>query len=535
MRQTMTDAALVLSSSIALSILAKVTVLLALGLTATWLAGRARASRRHLVLAATFAALLALPLVAVLAPAVAIELAASPPADSAAASSAPAPPTAVAAPAPAGAERRAPTSASPWAPSLASVARGIWMVGAALLLGSLGVDLWRLRRMRRDGLPSLELGRLTRALADEGGVRRPVEVLLHEEIAAPLTCGVRRPAILLPADTAEGNDADLRRAIVHELEHVRRGDWAVQVMARAAAALYWFHPLAWVAWRRLRLEAERAADDAVVRTTERTEYAEQLVSLARRMGSGHARHALGMANRSDLSARVTALLDASQRRGRAGLAAAASVACAACLLVVAIAPVRAVARVAPQEEPGTRVQMTPEGPRTTPLDEALYEAARSGEAADVERLLAAGANVNAAIDGDGSPLIGAAREGRLDIVRLLVSRGADVNLAVSGDGNPLIAAAREGHSDVVAFLLDSGARIDEMVPDDENALIQASGEGHLDVVKLLVSRGADVNARVFVDSTFNRPNGEWRSPLSMARRGRHAAVVAYLQSAGARE
>jgi hypothetical protein len=38
-----------------------------------------------------------------------------------------------------------------------------------------------------------------------------------------------------------------------------------------------------------------------------------------------------------------------------------------------------------------------------------------------------------------------------------------------------------------------------------------------------------------VDQTFNRPDGEWRSPLSMARKGRHAAVVTYLLSAGARE
>ena len=75
----------------------------------------------------------------------------------------------------------------------------------------------------------------------------------------------------------------------------------------------------------------------------------------------------------------------------------------------------------------------------------------------------------------------------------------------------------------------------QLVPDDENALIQASAEGRLDVVKLLVSRGADVNARVFVDSTFEKPDGEWRSPLSMARRGRHAEVVTFLQSAGARE
>jgi ankyrin repeat protein len=141
--------------------------------------------------------------------------------------------------------------------------------------------------------------------------------------------------------------------------------------------------------------------------------------------------------------------------------------------------------------------------------------------------------VNASVDGDGSPLIAASRSGYLDIVTLLLDRGADVNLAVRGDGNPLIMAARAGHLSIVQLLLDRGASVDLIVPEDENALIQASGEGHLDVVTLLVSRGADVNARVWVEPAYERPQGEWRTPLSMARRGNHRAVVQYLVSRGA--
>jgi ankyrin repeat protein len=139
------------------------------------------------------------------------------------------------------------------------------------------------------------------------------------------------------------------------------------------------------------------------------------------------------------------------------------------------------------------------------------------------------------MEGDGSPLIAAARAGHLAAVRLLLDRGADPNLAVSGDGTPLIMAAREGYADIVALLLDRGASIDKIVPDDENALIQASGEGHIQVVKLLVSRGADVNARAWVDWAVGQPKGEWRTPLSMARKGKHTAVVTFLLSAGARD
>jgi len=184
------------------------------------------------------------------------------------------------------------------------------------------------------------------------------------------------------------------------------------------------------------------------------------------------------------------------------------------------------------QEPGSQAKDT-RARRPSRLDEALYEAAERGDLAEINELLNAGANVNCALDGDGSPLIGAARKGRLAAVRLLLDRGADPNLAVPGDGNPLIVAASEGHADVVLLLLDRGSNIDQIVPGDENALIQASGEGHLQVVKLLVARGADVNARAWAERALEPPSGEWRTPLSMARKGGHEAVVAFLLAAGA--
>jgi ankyrin repeat protein len=112
-----------------------------------------------------------------------------------------------------------------------------------------------------------------------------------------------------------------------------------------------------------------------------------------------------------------------------------------------------------------------------------------------------------------------------------LDRGADVNMPVQGDGNPLIAAAREGAVSVVQLLLDRGASIDQIVPGDETALIQASAEGHLGVVKLLVARGANVNLGVWVEQSYPRSEKEWRSPLSMARKGRHASVVEFLRPA----
>lgn len=576
MISTINEAAVALSSSVELSILGKATVMLVIGLIVVRLAGRARASVRHLLLTATFAMVFALPLIALTAPEVKVGVPVTRASESLEKVPVTTPAVATAPPAAIIASGTTTQSAPSSGPSWMAVVRLVWIAGAIVLFLQLVIDLWRLYRIRRDALPWLERRQLVQTLAAESGIRRSVDVLLHEAIMAPLTYGISRPAIMLPQDACEWSEADLRRAIVHELEHVRRGDWAIQLAARATCVFYWFHPLVWMGFRWLSLEAERASDDAVLRSAEHTEYAEQLVLLAARLSKAHARPALGMANRSDLSTRVSALLDRGQRRGRAGLLTAASALSVASLVVLSIAPVRAVT-IAQRPDKASVQASGSQTVRTqkrisTAIERALLEAAEEGDTSGIDELLSAGANVNCAIDGDGSPLIAAARDGHLAAVRLLLDHGADPNLSVPGDGNALIMAAAGGFGEVVTLLLDRGASIDQIVSGDENALIQASANGHLEVVKLLVERGADVNARAWAgnelslvtsDATIvklidnqilttkklnvlkdgkdedasggDQKQGEWRTALSMARKNGHKTVVAFLLASGARE
>jgi len=531
-----TDFALTIDHSIELTILVKATIMLTLGLATVGLAAHARASWRHLVVAATFATLLAFPLVVISLPSLTIEIPATVAASVEPSKNAAPANTVVQSPVVA-TEATALQAERSWSlPSVATILRSVWIVGAAVLILSLLVDLWRVRRLRRDGLPSAELSELTRTLASDSGLSRNIEVLTHEDIKGPLTCGWLRPAIMMPTGAANWEQADLRRAIVHELEHIRRADWPTQLAARAVCAFYWFHPLVWAAWRQLGLEAERACDDAVVQRAGHTEYAEQLVSLSRQLSADRSHPLLGMAKRSDLSRRVSALLNSNQRRGRAGLVAIACSAIVGGFILVSIGPLRAIAQPA-KPTPITREENADdEKGNSTPAERALLRAAEKGNTPEIIRLLDAGTNINCAIDGDGSPLIAASKSGRVEVVALLLDRGADPNLAVPGDGTPLIAAASEDHADVVNLLLDRGAEINKSVRDDENALIQASGEGHLRIVKLLISRGADVNARVQAEKYENKiVTYEMRSPLSMARKGGHTDVVAYLISLGAKQ
>src|SRR5262245_21225365 len=398
---TINEAAVALGSLVELSILGKATIILVIGLTIVMMFRRARASVRHLLLAATLAAVLALPLIVWTGQDVTIGVPASQAIESADLSSV-APSVALTAPEVITSLPSRATESASWSlPSWMTIVRTVWLAGVFLLLAQLAVDLRRLYRIRRDGLPWLERRDLAQSLASECGVRRKVEVLLHEGNSGPLTCAIWQPAILLPDEACEWNEADLRRAIVHELEHVRRGDWGIQLAARATCILYWFHPLVWVALRRLSLEAERAADDAVVRSADHTEYAEQLVSLAGRLSKARTQPALGMANRSDLSARVSALLDDSQRRGRAGRRPTVIALSVASLVALTLAPMRAAPQsrkqtAASAQAPGSQRGATG-GRVASALDRELVRAAADGDIAGIDELLRAGANVNCMI------------------------------------------------------------------------------------------------------------------------------------------
>jgi uncharacterized protein (TIGR03435 family) len=338
MTNTLAQAALSLSA-FPFSIVAKATVILGVALLALRFTRHAAASVRHLVLVAAFAVLAALPIAERVAPSIRI------PVDRPA--TAPLLPiTRIDTTAPADAARASPTIPSQAASSVAVAwsrerfLTAAWVLGAFVCLLPVLLTPWRLRQLRASARRWRHGETLIGTLEHIPAARR-VEVLLHNEETAPLTCGIARPAILLPAAATRWSEDDIQRALVHELEHVRRADWPVCFITRIVCALYWFHPLVWIVWRRLGLEAERACDDAVLRVAERTAYAQQLVTLARARRTTSAIAVLSMAGRSDLSARVAAVLDETQVRGRLGSGRASVIVAAAALLIAAVGPLRA--------------------------------------------------------------------------------------------------------------------------------------------------------------------------------------------------
>ncbi|MGH9238533.1 MAG: M56 family metallopeptidase [Vicinamibacterales bacterium] len=325
------------------TIIVKVTIALALSLLAVRLARQRRAATRHFVLTTVFGIAALLPITAAVVPSVRVDVP-------------PVPvvvqdylPDSIAIAGPRGDDGRFLTvdgsegiRVEPV--TLPQLLLAVWAVGAVLFAMPIFAGLFQVSRLRQTGLPWTVGQNLVDGLARDAGLRRRITVLCHDRIPAPATSGLRQHIIFFPLDAARWSEDDILRAAVHEVEHVRRWDGGISAMARIVVAVYWFHPMAWVAWSRLMLEAERACDDAVLRRSESTAYVDQLITLAGRLSNKPRHPLLAMANRGDLAHRVSALLDGRQARGRLGRIAAAVISLAAIAVVVIIAPLQAHSR-----------------------------------------------------------------------------------------------------------------------------------------------------------------------------------------------
>ncbi len=227
----------------------------------------------------------------------------------------------------------------------ATVARAlgiVWSVGFGVSLFVLFAGLCRLWWLasRADRVTHGEWASLTGEIAHVYGVRRPIALLHSGHPSLLVTWGVFRPKVLLPAD-ALGWPADRIRIVLgHELAHIRRGDWAVQMAAELLRAVYWFNPLVWIARRRLRLESEQACDDAVLKMgIEGSTYATELVDLAKAFRTSSTGRqmflpAAAIARPSSLERRVRAMLNV--RLNRDPITRRASIAAGLALVAVTV-------------------------------------------------------------------------------------------------------------------------------------------------------------------------------------------------------
>jgi beta-lactamase regulating signal transducer with metallopeptidase domain/beta-lactamase class D len=210
------------------------------------------------------------------------------------------------------------SQAQPWSPLSSRVENLlpwltlIWLAGISLLSARMLGGLMLMRRLTKGATrPVLELRQdklkeISRALR----VSRTVRLLESTLVRVPTTIGWLRPVILIPASTFTGlTPQQLEAVLAHELAHIRRHDYLVNLLQTVAETLLFYHPAVWWVSRQVRIEREHVCDDLAVKVCgDALIYARALTKIER-LRAQEPRFALA-ANGGELRRRILRLVEA---------------------------------------------------------------------------------------------------------------------------------------------------------------------------------------------------------------------------------
>lgn len=158
-----------------------------------------------------------------------------------------------------------------------------WMVGVAVFSIRLAGG-WLLTRRLTRGVeaPSNDTVRAAAAaMAERLGVRRAVRIVESAAVSIPILVGWLRPVVLLPATALSGlSPEQIEALIAHELAHVRRHDYVVNILQAAVETLLFYHPAVWFVSRQIREAREQCCDDLALGVCDRMVYVTALADLA---------------------------------------------------------------------------------------------------------------------------------------------------------------------------------------------------------------------------------------------------------------
>jgi uncharacterized protein (TIGR03435 family) len=224
----------------------------------------------------------------------------------------------------------------------------VWITGV-LLFSLRGAGGWmRAQQLKHRAWPAgAEFEEMSRRLKLRLRVSAPVRMCTSAMVRVPTVIGWLRPCILLPVTALTGlSEPQIEAILAHELAHIRRQDYLLNLLQSAIESVLFYHPAVWWVSRQIRIEREHCCDDiAVAVCGSAVEYAAALAELEEIRGEDP-EPALA-ATGGELLGRIRRLVGQQDRPSHS----LGTVAAAALVLGIAVAPALVALRAAPQEAP----------------------------------------------------------------------------------------------------------------------------------------------------------------------------------------
>lgn len=159
----------------------------------------------------------------------------------------------------------------------------VWLCGLAFFMLRMMGGLAYIRQLRYEGVQPVreEWEEMLRELAQKLKIQRPVAILESLRIQSPVVIGHFKPLVLVPVGLLAGlSIAQVEAILAHELAHVYRRDYLLNLLQTLIEALFYFNPGVWWISSCIRIEREYCCDDiAVALCQNNLEYAKALVSI----------------------------------------------------------------------------------------------------------------------------------------------------------------------------------------------------------------------------------------------------------------
>jgi beta-lactamase regulating signal transducer with metallopeptidase domain/5-hydroxyisourate hydrolase-like protein (transthyretin family) len=160
----------------------------------------------------------------------------------------------------------------------------LWLAGATLMIGRAGFQVAGAERLRRSSHP-LEDSRIAELLKEARnaiGLARNVRMAVTDKLTSPAVVGVLVPTLILPLSLVSTlSHEQIRFILLHELAHIRRGDYFANLFQLFVEALLFFNPAVWWISRQVRVEREACCDALAIELSGApADYARTLVHVA---------------------------------------------------------------------------------------------------------------------------------------------------------------------------------------------------------------------------------------------------------------
>lgn len=412
----------------------------------------------------------------------------------------------------------------------------LWLLGVLVLLLRMLGQLAYVQRLRSYGVthfPERWRERI-QDLEDRLEISRNIQYALSYRVQSPFTFGWLHPVVLFPTGLFKDlEDTQIYAILAHELAHIKRDDYLVNIIQQLLLTLFFYHPGLWWMSARIEEEREHSCDDLAIQITEQPiGYAKTLLQLTE--AQLH-KSQLAMAYTGNFAStdakgfkmRITRLLSKSFAKSSYSEGVATAL-----ILVITFGVAVGVRGYAPTDTTPLLIEDTTSNIVALSNENPQEEETQIVEDIDMdfeadneeEKVTSNDDDTLQPNDENFELFIEAIDDGNLKLVKYFIENGVDVNQLTRRGWSPLMVAASENHSTIASVLLENGAQVNFMNSQGWTALSEAADEGAYDTAKILIAAGAKTNIS---------NNEEGISPLAVAASEGYLNIIELLLESGA--